>query len=147
MIESVQVIDIRFPTSLEGNGSDAIHTDPDYSVAYVVLTTNDNLKGYGMTFTLGKGTQIVCTAVDALKFLLEKQPLKEVFGNFGLFWRKLTSEPQLRWLGPEKGVIHLACSAIINALWDLWGRIEGKPVWKLLSDMEPEVSTQCDFFS
>lgn len=157
-IEKVEAFDVRFPTSLEGDGSDAIHTDPDYSVCYVVISTSDGKKGFGMTFTLGKGTNIVCTAVDAMKFLLEGEKLDDIFGGFGMFWRKLTSESQLRWvsqlivmldidpeyclvkLGPEKGVMHLACSAIINALWDLWGRLEGKAVWQLLTDMEPEVS-------
>lgn len=89
---------------------------------------------------IGKGTEIVCTAVNCLKFLLENKSLDEILNDFGAFWRKLTSESQLRWLGPEKGVVHLASAAILNALWDLWGKLEGKPVWRLLSDMEPEVS-------
>lgn len=92
-----------------------------------------------MTFTLGRGTNIVCTAVESMKYLVENQNLDEIYSNFGLFWKKLTNESQLRWLGPEKGVTHLAVSAIINALWDLWGRLEKKPVWKLLVDMTPEV--------
>lgn len=98
IIENVQSFDIRFPTSLEGDGSDAVHSDPDYSVCYVVITTSNNVKGYGMTFTLGKGTNIVCSAVDTLKFLLEKQPIDGIFSDFGCFWRKLTSESQLRWV-------------------------------------------------
>lgn len=98
IIKSVETFDIRFPTSLEGNGSDAIHSDPDYSVCYVVITTSDSIKGYGMTFTLGKGTNIVCTAVETMKFLLEKQPIDDIFSNFGIFWRSLTSESQLRWV-------------------------------------------------
>lgn len=83
---------------------------------------------------------MVCTGVKCLKFLLENQSLDVILRDFGKFWRKLTSESQLRWLGPEKGVVHLASAAILNALWDLWGKLEGKPVWRLLSDMEPEVS-------
>ncbi|CRK86713.1 CLUMA_CG000546, isoform A [Clunio marinus] len=145
-VKSVEAFDIRFPTSLSGDGSDAIHSDPDYSVCYVIIRTNDDLKGHGMTFTLGKGTNIVLNAVENLKFLVENQSLNEIYKNFGLFWRKLTSESQLRWLGPEKGVMHLAVAAIVNALWDLWGKLEGKPVWKLLTDMEPEfVVTLLDF--
>lgn len=98
IIESVETFDIRFPTSLEGNGSDAMHSDPDYSVCYVVIKTSDNISGFGMTFTLGKGTNIVCTAVDSMKFLLEKQKLDDILNDFGTFWRKLTSESQLRWV-------------------------------------------------
>lgn len=97
-VESVEAFDIRFPTSLQGDGSDAIHTDPDYSVCYVVITTESGKKGYGMTFTLGKGTNIVCSAVESMKFLVENQSLDEILSNFGMFWRKLTSEPQLRWV-------------------------------------------------
>lgn len=139
-IVSMRAQDIRFPTSLNADGSDAMHTDPDYSCVYVTLVTNDiNLKGYGMTFTLGRGNDIVLNAVNALSFLVEKRFVCEIFSNFGNYWRELTSETQLRWIGPEKGVMHLATAAIINALWDLWGRIEEKPVWKLLVDMEPEL--------
>ncbi|KAG5680385.1 hypothetical protein PVAND_009894 [Polypedilum vanderplanki] len=140
IIKSVEALDIRFPTSLQQDGSDAVHTDPDYSAAYVIITTESGKKGYGMTFTLGRGTNIVCTAIDTMKFLLENKSLDDIYGNFSSFWRQLTSEPQLRWLGPEKGVIHLATSAITSALFDLWGRLEKKPVWKLLTDMTPEVS-------
>lgn len=98
IIDSVETFDIRFPTSLEGNGSDAMHCDPDYSICYVIIKTSDNNRGYGMTFTLGKGTNIVTTAVDSMKFLLEKQRIDDVLNDFGGFWRKLTSESQLRWV-------------------------------------------------
>ncbi|CAG9806215.1 unnamed protein product [Chironomus riparius] len=138
IIAKVETFDIRFPTSLQQDGSDAIHTDPDYSVAYIVITTKSGKKGYGMTFTLGRGNNIVCCAIETLKFILENKSVDEIYQDFGGFWRKLTSEPQLRWLGPEKGVLHLAVSALISSLWDLWGRLERKPVWKLLSDMTPE---------
>jgi hypothetical protein len=97
-IESVETYDIRFPTSLQGDGSDAIHSDPDYSVCYVVITTSDGQKGFGLTFTLGKGTNIVCSAVKTMKFLLENVSLDEIFDDFGIFWRKLTSDSQLRWV-------------------------------------------------
>lgn len=127
----------RFPTSLEAHGSDAMHGDPDYSAAYVIITAGA-WKGHGFTFTLGRGTQVVVEGIKALVPLVNGVNLLEIFCNFAHFWRKLTSESQLRWLGPETGVIHLAVSAIINALWDMWAKIEGKPVWKLLSDMSPE---------
>lgn len=98
VIESVETFDIRFPTSLDGGGSDAIHSDPDYSVCYVIIKTSDGFIGNGMTFTLGKGTNIVCTAVETMKFLVENQKLDDILGDFGMFWRTLTSESQLRWV-------------------------------------------------
>ncbi|CAO1413293.1 unnamed protein product [Diamesa tonsa] len=137
-IQSMEVKDVRFPTSLQQDGSDAIHTDPDYSVAYVVLKTSDGQQGYGLTFTLGRGNNIVVTAIETMKHLIVGQNLDDILNDFAGFWRKLTSDSQLRWLGPEKGVMHLATGAIINALYDLWGRLEKKPVWKLLADMTPE---------
>jgi len=137
-ITKLTVRDIRFPTSLNKDGSDAIMKNPDYSCAYVVITTDDGLEGYGFTFTVGRGTQIVCTAVEAYSSLVVGQRLGDIFSNFGCYWQELAHDSQLRWLGPEKGVIHLALAAIINALWDLWARIENKPLWKLLVDMTPE---------
>ncbi|XP_043677923.1 mitochondrial enolase superfamily member 1-like isoform X2 [Vespula pensylvanica] len=137
-IVDVEVKDIRFPTSLKADGSDAMHTDPDYSCAYVILKTNTDIRGYGLTFTLGRGTEIVVQACKSLSTLLKNQKVLNIFNDFASFWRKLTSESQLRWIGPEKGVIHLATAAIINALWDMWARIEKKPVWKLLVDLTPE---------
>ena len=138
IITDIVVRDIRFPTSLLADGSDAMHTDPDYSCAYVTIKTNKDVEGYGLTFTLGRGTEIVVQACRSMSYLVKGQNTSEIFANFGLFWRKLTSESQLRWIGPEKGVTHLATAAIINALWDLWARIENKPVWKLLTDLTPE---------
>ncbi|CAD1473594.1 unnamed protein product, partial [Heterotrigona itama] len=164
------------------------HTNPDYSCAYVTIKTNKGIEGYGLTFTLGRGTEIgtdiylsiettiyelskfslkyfaVVQACKSMFYLVKGQNANEIFTHFGSFWRKLTSEPQLRWvicykhsgfklksrvqykrafqilrqIGPEKGVIHLATAAIINGLWDLWARIENKPVWKLLTDLTPE---------
>ncbi|CAL8069421.1 unnamed protein product [Orchesella dallaii] len=139
-ISRVEVLDIRFPTSLEAHGSDAMHTDPDYSCAYVVLhiAENPDLKGYGLTFTCGRGTEIVVQAVKTLRFLVEGQDCKKIWSDFSTFYRNLTSESQIRWVGPEKGVIQLATAAILNAIWDLWGRYENKPVWKLLVDLTPE---------
>ncbi|XP_064486873.1 mitochondrial enolase superfamily member 1-like [Ornithodoros turicata] len=137
-IVDIQVLDIRFPTSLESHGSDAMNTDPDYSCAYVILTASSGLKGHGFTFTTGRGTEVVVAAVKALSRHIEYKTLDSIYENFASLWRELASDTQLRWLGPEKGVVHLATAALINALWDLWGKLEGKPVWKLLADMSPE---------
>ncbi|XP_024135709.1 mitochondrial enolase superfamily member 1 [Oryzias melastigma] len=142
-IVRVSVRDVRFPTSLEQHGSDAMHTDPDYSAAYVVLETDGGLKGFGLTFTLGKGTEIVVCAVQALTALVVGKSLEEIVSDFRGFYRLLTSDGQMRWLGPEKGVIHLATAALLNAVWDLWARAEGKPLWKLLVDMSPEQLVSC----
>ena len=107
----------------------------------MTLSTNDaNHKGYGLTFTLGRGTEVVVAAVDAIKFIVLNRNLRSIYTNFGKFWRELTSESQLRWIGPEKGVTHLAVAAIVNALWDLWARLNNLPVWRLLAEMEPKVS-------
>uniref|UniRef100_F6QL22 Enolase superfamily member 1 n=1 Tax=Equus caballus TaxID=9796 RepID=F6QL22_HORSE len=137
-ISGLSVRDVRFPTSLGGHGSDAMHTDPDYSAAYVVLETDagDGLKGYGITFTLGKGTEVVVCAVNALAHHVLHKDLKDIVGDFRAFYRQLTSDGQLRWIGPEKGVVHLATAAVLNAVWDLWAKQEGKPLWKLLVDMQ-----------
>ncbi|XP_060166616.1 mitochondrial enolase superfamily member 1 isoform X1 [Globicephala melas] len=144
-ISRLSVRDVRFPTSLGGHGSDAMHTDPDYSAAYVVLETDaeDGLKGYGITFTLGKGTEVVVCAVNALAPHLLNKDLGDIVGDFRGFYRQLTSDSQLRWIGPEKGVVHLATSAVLNAVWDLWAKQEGKPLWKLLVDMDPRKLVSC----
>src|ERR1700679_706802 len=138
-ITSMEVRDIRFPTSLEKDGSDAMNPDPDYSAAYVILRTDrpDGITGHGLTFTIGRGTEIVVAAVDALRPLVVGQEVEAFTGAPGAFWKHLTGDSQLRWIGPEKGVIHLATAAVVNALWDLWAKIEKKPLWKLLSDMTP----------
>ncbi|CAH1773130.1 unnamed protein product [Owenia fusiformis] len=137
-ITGVDIKDIRFPTSLGKHGSDAMHGDPDYSCGYVIISTDTGLQGHGLTFTLGRGTHIVCAAIKPLTRILLDWKLSAIYDDFAGFWREITNEQQLRWLGPEKGVMHLATAAIVNALWDLWAKIEGKPVWKLLVDMEPE---------
>lgn len=139
VITSITAKDMRWPTSLGGHGSDAMHTDPDYSCVYVTITTERGVYGNGMTFTLGRGTDIVAMTVKALSYLVKGRNAGDIFLSFGTFWRELTSESQLRWIGPEKGVTHLAVAAIINGLWDLWAKLEGKPVWKLLTDMDPEL--------
>ncbi|MGA2757313.1 MAG: enolase C-terminal domain-like protein [Solirubrobacteraceae bacterium] len=132
--------DIRFPTSLSLDGSDAMHQSPDYSCAYVVLGTDspERLQGCGLTFTNGRGTEIVVAAVRALEHLVVGRALEDITTEMSQFWRSLTSEDQLRWLGPEKGVIHLATGAVVNAVWDLWAKSEGKPLFALLADLEPE---------
>lgn len=121
--------DIRTPTSRTLAGSDAMHTDPDYSAAYVVLATDaPSLAGHGITFTLGRGNEVCIAAVNALGHLVVGRSLDELTSDMAAFWRSLTGESQLRWLGPEKGVIHLATAAIVNAVWDLWAKSERKPV-------------------
>lgn len=132
--------DIRFPTSRTLAGSDAMHPSPDYSAAYVVLKTDDHsgLEGHGLTFTSGRGTEVVVAGIQALKPLVINRSLESIVGDFRSFWRSLTSDGQLRWIGPEKGVIHLATSAIVNAVWDLYAKSKNVPLWKLLVDMSPE---------
>ncbi|XP_022533367.2 mitochondrial enolase superfamily member 1 [Astyanax mexicanus] len=142
-ITKLSVSDVRFPTSLEQHGSDAMHTDPDYSVVYVVIETDGGLKGYGITFTIGRGTEIVVCAVEALSALVIGKSLEDIVSDFRSFYRLLTSDGQMRWIGPEKGVIQLATAAILNAIWDMWARAEGKPLWKLLVDMEPKQLIRC----
>ena len=138
-ITDLRVLDVRFPTSLSLDGSDAMNPDPDYSAAYVVLTTDraDGVEGHGLTFTIGRGTDIVVAAVHALRPLVVGQEISAFTTAPGLFWKHLTGDSQLRWIGPEKGVIHLATAAVVNALWDLWAKLDGKPLWKLLSDLTP----------
>src|SRR5919202_5257768 len=135
-ITGVDVRDVRFPTSRTLAGSDAMNAAPDYSVAYVVLATDSGLQGHGMTFTIGRGTEVVVTAIHALEHLVVGLRLADVVADPGRFWRTITGDSQLRWIGPEKGVIHLATAALVNAVWDLWAKAEGKPLWKLVCDME-----------
>jgi len=139
-ITDLEVQDIRFPTSLEMDGSDAMNPDPDYSAAYVILKTDrpGGPEGHGLTFTIGRGTEVVVAAVMAIRPLVVGQPVEAFTGEPGAFCRHLAGDSQLRWLGPEKGVIHLATAAVVNALWDLWAKTEGKPLWKLLSGLTPE---------
>jgi L-fuconate dehydratase len=139
-ITALDVLDIRFPTSRSLDGSDAMNTDPDYSAAYVVIRTDagDGLEGHGLTFTIGRGTEVVVAGVQALEPLVLGRSTDDVFADMGGFWRELTGDSQLRWIGPEKGVIHLATAAVVNAVWDLFAKQAGKPLWKLLVDMTPE---------
>ncbi len=139
-IISFDVMDVRFPTSRQLDGSDAMNRDPDYSAAYVILGTDDPSwpTGHGLTFTTGRGTEVVVAAVEALRPLVLGRSCGDVFGDIGGFWRDLVGDSQLRWIGPEKGAIHLATAAVVNAAWDLWAKVEGKPLWKLLVDLPPE---------
>ena len=138
--------DIRFPTSQTLDGSDAMNVAPDYSATYVVLETDapDGLSGHGLTFTIGRGNEICVTAARALAPLVVGVTLEEITANMGAFWHHMIAgDSQLRWIGPEKGAIHLATAAIVNSLWDLWAKSKGKPVWKLLVDMNPAELVGC----
>jgi L-fuconate dehydratase len=138
-ITRARVSDVRFPTSDALDGSDAMNTAPDYSAAYVVLETDQpGLEGHGLAFTIGRGTEVVCTAIEAYAPLLVGRRLEDLTADPGEIWRPFASDSQLRWLGPEKGAVHLAAGALVNAVWDLWARVEGKPLWKLLADLSPE---------
>lgn len=137
VITGVRVIDLRFPTSRDHIGSDAVNKDPDYSAAYCILETNAGIEGHGLTFTLGRGTDLVAQALSYLTRYVVDRPLRSLTENMCAFSRQLTDDSQFRWLGPEKGVIHLATGALVNAVWDLYARVEKKPLWQLLSDMEP----------
>jgi len=132
--------DIRFPTSRTLDGSDAMNPDPDYSAAYVVLHTDhpDGLSGHGLTFTIGRGTELCVAAIDLLAGHVVGLTVEEIAADMAGFWRSVVADSQLRWLGPEKGVVHLATAALVNAVWDLYAKVEGKPLWKLLADMTPE---------
>ena len=139
IIRSMRVHDVRFPTSEFLDGSDAMNPDPDYSAAYVVLETDTpGLEGHGLTFTIGRGNDIVCTAIHAMQHLVVGLDLDWIAADMGRFWRHVTSDSQLRWIGPDKGAIHLATGAVVNAAWDLWAKSVGKPVWQLVADMSPE---------
>jgi L-fuconate dehydratase len=129
---------VRFPTSRTLDGSDAMHTSPDYSAAYVVLETDGDEAGHGLTFTTGRGTEVCVAAIRALRPLVVGRSLEGITGDWRGFWRSLVSEDQIRWLGPEKGVVHLAVGAIVNAVWDLWAKSTGVPLWQLLAHLPPE---------
>jgi L-fuconate dehydratase len=142
-ITALETTDLRFPTSRTQDGTDAMHTDPDYSAAYVILKTDRGHEGHGFAFTIGRGNDICAAAIQAFRHHVVGLTLNEITEDFGGFWRRLSSDSQLRWLGPEKGVVHLALAAIVNAVWDLYGKVEGKPVWKLLADMTPKQLVSC----
>src|SRR4029453_2816375 len=133
----LEVIDVRFPTSRNLDGSDAMNPDPDYSAAYVIVGTDadDGLEGHGFTFTIGRGTEVVVAGVEALRTLVVGRSDDDLFADMGGFWRSLVGDSQLRWIGPEKGVIHLATAAVVNAVWDLYAKRAAKPLWRLVCDM------------
>ncbi|MEQ1762300.1 MAG: L-fuconate dehydratase [Pyrinomonadaceae bacterium] len=139
-ITGIETIDVRFPTSRSLDGSDAMNADPDYSAAYVILRTDDaaGVEGHGLTFTIGRGNDVCCAVIESLGSLLVGRSLDSLTSDMAAFWYLMTGDSQLRWLGPEKGVVHLAAAAVVNAVWDLYAKAEGKPLWKLLADMSPE---------
>ena len=143
VIKTLTVSDLRFPTSRTSAGTDAMHPDPDYSAAYVVLGTDSGIEGHGLAFTIGRGNEVVALAIEAFRSHVIGRRLDEITSDFAGFWRLLAGDSQLRWLGPEKGVIHLALAAIVNAIWDLYAKAERKPLWKLLGDMTPRQIVSC----
>ena len=146
-ITGIKIKDIRFPTSRSLDGSDAMNPDPDYSAAYVILETDSDYQGHGLTFTIGRGNEICVQAIRAISYLIVGKKLSDFTSDMGAFWKMITGDSQLRWLGPEKGVIHLATGAVVNAVWDLYAKAEGKPLWKLLADMSPEELVKCIDFT
>jgi L-fuconate dehydratase len=147
-ITALETHDVRFPTSRELDGSDAMNPDPDYSAAYVVLRTDspDGLCGHGLVFTIGRGNDVQTAALAALAPMVIGQSVEAIIADLGSFARRLTGDSQLRWLGPEKGVMHMAIGAVINAAWDMAARHAGKPLWRFIADMTPEqIVSQIDF--
>jgi L-fuconate dehydratase len=137
---SLDTYDVRFPTSRELDGSDAMNPDPDYSAAYVVLRTDseDRLEGHGFAFTIGRGNDVEAAAIEALRPYVVGRPVEAILGDLGGFWKELVHDSQLRWLGPEKGVMHMAISAVVNAIWDLAAKRAGEPLWLMLARLTPE---------
>jgi L-fuconate dehydratase len=147
-ITALETHDVRFPTSRALDGSDAMNPDPDYSAAYVVLRTDspDGLCGHGLVFTIGRGNDVQTSALAALAPMVIGQAVEATIADLGSFARRLTGDSQLRWLGPEKGVMHMAIGAVINAAWDMAARRAGKPLWRFIADMTPEqIVSQIDF--
>jgi L-fuconate dehydratase len=148
VITALETHDVRFPTSRELDGSDAMNADPDYSAAYIILRTNvpDGLCGHGFAFTIGRGNDVQTAACAALAHLVVGRRVEDVVSDLGGFARSLTNDSQLRWLGPEKGVMHMAIGAVVNAAWDLAARRARRPVWQLIAEMSPqELVDQIDF--
>ncbi len=143
IITSIRAIDIRFPTSEQLDGSDALNKDPDYSAAYLELETAKGKRGFSLIFTIGRGNDLCCQAVKSMQHLVVGRCFDEIKSNISVFYDELRSDSQLRWLGPDKGIIHMAAGGIVNAVWDMWARDEGKPVWRLLADMSPEEFVDC----
>jgi L-fuconate dehydratase len=138
-IVALDCFDVRFPTSLQHDGSDAMNPDPDYSAAYAILRTDDDgLAGHALCFTIGRGNDVVAAAIRALRPYVVGRYARDIIGDLGAFSAGLINDSQLRWLGPEKGVMHMAIGAVVNAAWDLAAKLAGKPLWRLLADMTPE---------
>lgn len=139
-VTAIETSDIRFPTSTTLDGSDAMNADPDYSAAYLRLVTDDadGLEGHGFVFTIGRGNDVQVAAIEALAGYVVGRDLEELLGDMGATWRSFVWDSQLRWLGPEKGVMHMAIGAVVNALWDLKAKRAGLPLWRLLARMTPE---------
>ena len=131
-ITNIKSYDLRFPTSKYLDGSDAMNPDPDYSAAYIILETDGKFEGHGLTFTIGRGNELCISAFQTLKPLIIGLELSWIKENMGRFWRYITGDSQIRWIGPDKGVVHLATGAIVNAIWDLWAKVEQKSVWQLI---------------
>jgi len=143
-ITDAKIVDLRFPTSRQRDGSDAMNPDPDYSAAYVILETDQlDMQGHGITFTIGRGNELCVAAIESLLPCVIGKDMDEITTDMAGFWRQITSDSQLRWLGPEKGIIHMSTAAIVNAVWDLWARLQNKPLWKLVADMSPEQIISC----
>ena len=142
-IVGLDTYDVRFPTSEQLHGSDAANVDPDYSATYIVLETEQGNQGFSLIFTIGRGNNLCCQTVEDMRHLVLGQDFEAIRRDIGAYYDYLRSDSQLRWLGPEKGVIHMAVGGIINAVWDMWARAERKPVWRLLSDMSPEAFLRC----
>ena len=138
--------DVRFPTSRSLDGSDAMNPDPDYSAAYVVVHTLRWGIGHGFVFTIGRGNEVAVAAIRAVEHLVYGLNVDEVLSDMGGFWRRLTHDSQLRWLGPEKGVMHMAIGAVVNAVWDLYAKRQGRPLWKVLADFSPSRDCRADRF-
>ncbi len=137
-ITDLETFDLRFPTSDSLDGSDAMNPDPDYSAAYVILKTDSEHEGHGLTFTIGRGNDICVAAISAMKHLLVGIELDWIREDMGRFWRHITGDSQLRWIGPDKGAMHLATGAVVNAVWDLWAKEANRPVWQLVAEMTSE---------
>ena len=142
-IVSVRVHDIRFPTSLHLDGSDAMNPDPDYSATYVTIHTDAHISGHGLTFTIGRGNELCVTAAQTLGNRLVGRTLDSISADFGAFWYDMVADSQFRWVGPEKGVVHLAVAAVVNAVWDLYAKSVKKPLWQVLVDMTPQELVRC----
>ena len=142
-IVELTTYDVRFPTSEQLDGSDAANVDPDYSAAYIVIETEQGNRGFSLIFTIGRGNNLCCQAVEDMRHLVLGNDFEAIRSDIAAFYDGLRSDSQLRWLGPEKGVIHMAVGGIINAVWDMWARADCKPVWRLLSDMSPEAFVRC----